>query len=354
MKKIKKKGYKHIKAAERKEIKLFLDKGYNRREIARMMKKSPNSISYEIKKNSVNGLYNPEKAQAKARNRRKNSKYQGMKIISDKNLWGYIEEKMSRHWSPENISDRIKNIDKHIKYISAKGIYKFLYSSYGGILSKFLFYKGKKRKSKDYPGTTQLQDRVFIDKRPKIVGKRRRFGDWEGDFIVSGKNGKGVLLTLYERKSKYFILKKFLVQNIESIHQYIFEITGGVIMKTLTLDNDIVFKKHKELSELLGRPIYFCHPYHSWEKGGVENTNKLIRRFIPKRSDISQYTDEYIQMVQDVLNNKPRKCLKAKTPYEVMKENRQFKDTKKFRLGDIIKVENNSKNKKSQVSYLRG
>jgi len=115
------------------------------------------------------------------------------------------------------------------------------------------------------------------------------------------------------------------------------------VINSLTLDNDIIFKKHKELSELLGRPIYFCHPYHSWEKGGVENINKLVRRYISKGSDISQYSDEDIQTIQDKLNNRPRKCLKYKTPCEVMVENNQFKKEIKYLLSDILKVKENKK-----------
>jgi len=353
MKNKQKKKYKHINKAERKEIRFLLDKEYSHKKIGEILNRSRNTISEEIKKNSVNGVYDPEKAHHKARVRRKNSKYQGMKVVGNNDLWDYINDKIQKYWSPENISDRIKNIDKHIKYISAKGIYKFIQSIYGTRLTKFLFYKGKTRKSNNNK-TTKIQDRIFIDKRPKSIENRRYFGDWEGDFIVSGRNGKGVILTLYERKSKYCILKRFLVQRIELIHQYILEITGGVIINSLTLDNDIIFKKHKELSELLGRPIYFCRPYHSWEKGGVENINKMVRRFIPKGSDISQYNDDYIQIVQDILNNKPRKCLKGKTPYEVMFENNQFINNTKITLDDIIKVKNIIKNKKSQASCLRG
>lgn len=354
MKKRKNKKYKHINKVERKEIGFFLSKKYSRRRIGELLGRDHTAISREIKKNSIKGVYDPEKANHKARVKRKDSKYQGMKVVDDANLHNYVREKIKQYWSPENISGRIKNIDKHLRYISTKGIYKFLNSSYGGGLTSFLFYKDKKRKPKNKVKVSQLQDRVFIDQRPKIVDQRRRFGDWEGDFIVSGKDGQGVLLTLYERKSKYFILKKFPAQKIELIHQYIFEITGGVVINTLTLDNDIIFRKHKELSALLGVPVYFCHPYHSWEKGGVENTNKLIRRFVPKGADISQCSDEYIQMIQNTLNNKPRKCLKYKTPYEVMAENKQFKDIKKYTLNDILKVEDYSKNKKSQVVHLRG
>lgn len=340
---MKQRKYARIKKTERLEIAILLEKGYSQREIARVLDRSVSSISDEINKNGANGIYDPHKAHHKARVKRKYSKYQGMKIVENQNLWNYIEEKIKQDWSPEIIAGRIKETDKHIKTISPKGIYKFIYSVYGRNLEQYLAYKGRKRKSKNYSKITKLQDRIFIDKRPKIVDKRRRFGDWEGDFIVSGKNGQGVILTLYERKSKYCVLKKFLVQRIELIHQYIFEFTGGVIVNSLTLDNDIIFKKHKILSAILGVPIYFCHPYHSWEKGGVENINKLIRRYIPKRSDISQYGDEYIKIIEDKLNNRPRKCLKYKTPNEVMKENNQFKKEIKYSLSDMLKVEENKK-----------
>ena len=348
---MKNKKYKHIKEAERLEIAILLEKKYSVRNIAKVLARSPNSISLEIRNNSVNNVYDSRKAQHKAYVKRKYSKYQGMKVVSDITLWDYIENKTKEDWSPEAIAGRIENIDTQIKSISAKGIYKFIYSVYGRNLERHLAYQGKKNKPKETSKTEQLKDRVFIVQTPKTIDKRKRFGDWEGDFIVSGKNGKGVILTLYERKSKYCILKKFLVQKIELIHQYIFEITGRIVINSLTLDNDIVFKKHKELSELLGKPVYFCHPYHSWEKGGVENINKLVRRYIPKSSDISQYSDEYIQIIQDKLNNRPKKCLKYKTPYEIMIENNQFKKEIKYLLSDILKVE---ENKKAQVSYLRG
>lgn len=336
------KKYSHINKAERSEISILLNKGYSLRAIAGALKRSVSSISDEINNNSVNGAYDPDKANHKSYVKRLYSKYQGMKVVNDINLRNYLEDKIREDWSPENISGRIDKIDRNMKYISAKGIYKFIYSVYGRNLERFLAYKGKKRKSRIIQ-KEKIQDRVFIDQRPKIIDKRRRFGDWEGDFIVSGKNGRGVILTLYERKSKYCILRKFPVQKIELIHQYILETAGGVIMNSLTLDNDIIFRKHKELSELLGKPIYFCHPYHSWEKGGVENINKLIRRYIPKSSDISQYADEYIQTIQDKLNNRPRKCLKYKTPNEIMVENNQFKKEIKYALNDIIKVEENKK-----------
>lgn len=309
-------------------------RGYGLREIARVLKRSPGTLSEEVKRNSTRGHYDPDKAQHKAYVKRKYSKYQGMKIVGDNQLRTYVENRIRDEWSPEEIAGRLKEVDQEIKYASRGAIYKFIYSAYGCLLEKHLRYYGKRRKLKNTAKVTQLKDRIFIDQRPKIVEKKRRFGDWEGDFIVSGKKGKGILIVLHERKARYVLVRKLVGVTIEGVHQFIREMTGGYFINTLTLDNDIVFRKHLELSQLLGTPIYFCHPYHSWEKGGVENSNKLIRQYVPKRSDISQYSDEYIQMVQDKLNDRPRKCLDFKTPLEVMRENRQMK----FEIYDMMKL----------------
>ena len=323
----KKKGFSHIKKTERLEIAILLNKGYSIRSIARTLNRSPSSISDEIKNNSVKGKYDPHKANHKAYVKRKYSKYQGMKIENDIELRNYVEDKINEDWSPEQIAGRIKEIDTYLKPISHRAIYKFIYSPYGGRLEeKLRYYSKKRRKGHKRPKITQLQDRTFIDKRPQRINKRREYGNWEGDLIVSGKTGNGVLLVLHERKSRYVLIKRILSRKTDIINQTIYELTGGLIdFKSLTLDNDISFSKHLELSKELGIDIYFCHPYHSWEKGGVENTNGLIRQYIPKSNDISQYTDQYIQSIQDKLNNRPRKCLNFKTPHEIMLENNQFK-----------------------------
>lgn len=338
---MKKKKYGHIKKEERLEMSILLGKGYGIRDIGKALGRSPSSVSEEIRKNSINGKYDPKKANHKAYVKRKYSKFQGMKIWNDNNLFKYIEEKIKEGWSPELISGRIKEVNCGIKKISFKGIYKFLRSVPGSSLQRYVNKKKKKNK-KGVAKTSWLEDRIFIDDRPKIIDNRGRFGDWEGDFIVSGKNGSGVLLTLYERKSRYTLIRKILVQNIERVHRVFEELTGGIILNSLTLDNDIVFRRHKVLSGILNCPVYFCHPYHSWEKGGVENTNKMIRKYIPKGSDISKYSVKYIQTVENKLNNRPRKCLRFKTPREIMIENDQLKNIN-FKLCDILKVEDNKK-----------
>lgn len=325
------KNYKHITKTERLEIALLKGKGYSQRDIAKALGRSPNSVSREMVLNSVKGRYDPHKAHHKAYVKRKYSKYQGMKVVEDNQLRDYIEKKIENDWSPEEVAGRLKEVDKHIKYASRGAIYKFIYSVYGRLLERHLRYKGRKRKRGKRPKVSQLKNRVFIDERPKIVEKKQRFGDWEGDFIVSGKSGKGMLIVLYERKAIYTVIKRILSRRCNVVNRYIKEITGGfVCFNSLTIDNDISFRKHEELSELLGAPIYFCHPYHSWEKGGVENINKLIRQYVPKGSDISKYSDSYIREIETKLNNRPRKSLKYKTPLEIMLENNQFKTLKDF------------------------
>ena len=332
-----KKTYSHITKTERQEIAILWEKKYSKRDIARALKRNVSSISREIEGRKTKGLYDPEKAHSKARVKRQNSKYQGMKVVGNDALREYVEARLREDWSPEAIAGRIREIDYRLKYVSAKGIYKFVTSAYGGRFLRHLAYKGGKRKLATAMSVRKLENRIFIDKRPEIVDTRARFGDWEGDFIVSGRNGSGALLVLHERKARYILIRKITKLSIETVHSFLAEMTGGIIMNTLTLDNDIAFKKHEEMSRILGVPVYFCHPYHSWEKGGVENTNKLIRRYVPKGTDISKIDEEYILMIENKLNARPRKCLRYKTPVEVMNENDQFKPFQKFESTNPLK-----------------
>src|SRR3989338_9057155 len=169
---MKKKNYEHIKKAERSEIAILLKRGYKLREIARTLKRSPGTLSEEIKNNSVRGIYDPHKANHKAYVKRKYSKYQGMKVASNSQLRDYVEEKIKEDWSPETISGRIKKIDQRLKYISPKGIYKFVYSPYGRILENYLPYQGKKKKASSNK-SIKIDGRVFIDQRLKIVEIRQ-------------------------------------------------------------------------------------------------------------------------------------------------------------------------------------
>ncbi len=332
-----------IKTAERREIAFLLGKKYSLRSIATMLGRSPNTIATEVLENATRGIYDPVKADHKAYVKRKYSKYQGMKVVDNHVTRNYVEEKLREDWSPEQIAGRMKYVDTHIPYVSHQGIYKFVYSVYGRWVEPFLRYGKKKRSDRGATKKAPLENRVFIDERPRIVGKRGRFGDFEGDFIVSGKNGNGALLVLVERKSRYpliFKLKDRKVATINRILKTVFG-SGQLIASSLTIDNDICFRHHEQMSSIIGAPIFFCHPYHSWEKGGVENLNGLIRYYVPKKTDISLLDDEYIEEVERKLQTRPRKCLKYKTPLEVMTENNQFKYLKNSLLKcNFTKIKN--------------
>lgn len=264
----------------------------------------------------MNEIYQSDKANHKAYVKRYYAKYQGMHIVSNNKIRERINELLYDDISPENVSGRIKKEFKDINGVSGKSIRRYIKSVYG---RKIEYYRSKlKYKNKRKVKLFKLKNRLNISKRSKIINNRQRFGDTEGDFIVSGKAGNGVLLVLLDRKTRYVFIRQILKVNILNVHkafQYIKKEFKE--MKTLTLDNDILFRRHTELSKLLKVKIYFCNPYHSWEKGSVENTNKYIRRYIKKRSDISLYTEEYIQGIQEKLNRRPMKCLEYSTPQEL-------------------------------------
>ena len=151
-------------------------------------------------------------------------------------------------------------------------------------------------------------------------------GDTEADFIVSGKTGKGILLVVIDRKARIVFIEKIVKVTIENVHKSFAKIKQRFPeMKTITIDNDILLQKHKELERLLNVKIYFCHPYSSWEKGTVENINGHIRKYIPKSSDISKYSEYFIKKIEAKLNRRFLKCLNSLTSYEVVKKHRKLK-----------------------------
>ena len=312
--------HKHITQSERKEIYILLKKGYSHRDIAAAMSRSHTSISREIKANSVYGEYNPQKAHAKAKAKRRFSKYQGMKVEKLPELRKYIIEKLELFWTPEEIAGRLKEIDHHLPYISGKGIYKWLYSPYGQRYCHLLpkqQYKPRRKKKKK---TTRemIPNRIGIEKRPIKANNRSEAGHYEEDTMVSGKRHKSktALSVFCDRKTIYSRLKRIPNLKPKTHVKAQKQMTIGLKIKTITKDNGIENKNHEDLAEALKVKIFFCNPYRSWEKGTVENTIGRIRRFIPKGSNIAHYSHQYISKIEHWLNHTPRKCLNYKTPYE--------------------------------------
>ena len=337
----KNKPWKRIGKAERQEIGLYLGQGHTQADIARMLGRSPSSVSDELKRKVSGQAYDPAKADHKAYVARHEAKYQGMKVVESPGLRAYVEGKLRLDWSPEQVAGRIREVDRHLPRVSTDGIYKFIRSCYGGPLVPFLRYGRKGRRKNGHAKAAPLAGRDFIEKRPKSVLQRGRFGHWEADFIVSGKNGSGALLVFVERKSRYVLIFRLPDRKVATVNLFLERLLGAKLMvASLTIDNDVCFRHHAQMSQALGAPTFFCHPYHSREKGSVENMNKLIRQYATKGSDISKYSDADIAFAESRLNGRPRKCLKFRTPGEVVARY----ESRRKEISSMIKVVKKQKN----------
>ncbi len=311
-------GYTHIDENERRRIERAIEAKKGVREIARMIGRSPSTVSDELKRNSVRKTYFRQRAAQKARLRRQNSKVQCLKVAMNPALKKYVTENIENDQSPEAIAGRLKWVDKGITYASMKAIYKFVHSVHGRKIEKHLYAKAVKRRGGPKRGSRKpvLDGRTMIDKRPKKVEKRAEFGHFEGDFIESGKDGSGSLLVLVERKTRYPLLVYTEDKSTTHINRLIASQLRGAPVRSLTLDNDLSFQKHQVLSELVGAVVFFCNPYHSWEKGTVENRNRAVRRYVPKRTDLSSIPIKRFTEIEIVLRTRYMKCLSFKTPQE--------------------------------------
>lgn len=287
-------------------IETLLKKCVALREIARFLSRSPNTISREIRRNSVKGEYHADKAKQKAYFKRWRSKQQCMKVAMDSFLHHFVDEKLRLKWSPEQISGYL---EKEL-YLSCSGkaIYKFAHKR---CYDRYLFWGWNRRKGgkKQYQYDTPKDGRKYIEERPVLNGA----GHLEMDFIVS-KQSTWVLLVLVDRWTKHTWVRRLPNRKSRTIRAALSEVLKGVVVQSITTDNDIAFQCWRELEALLHTPLYFTHPYHSWEKGLVENTNRWIRCFVPKKSDIASVTEEDLMHVHAYLNERPRAVIGFRTP----------------------------------------
>lgn len=303
-----KKKYHHLSFEERFVIEKLYCAGSAIRRIAEFLSRSVNTISLEIKKNSVKGIYTAEKAKQKSSAKRWRAKGQCLKVAMDSFLCVLVEEKLERKWSPKQISGHLGR--EYNIQCSAKAIYKFA-ESRG--LDHLLFWGWNNHKGGWKRGRwkTMHDGRKYIDDRPV----RNEPGHFELDFIVS-RDSKWVLLVAVDRMTKKTWVLKLPNRKRSTIREALSRMFHGVDLKSITTDNDIAFTCWRELEVLLGTHIYFTHPYHSWEKGLVENSNRWIRCFVPKRRDISTVTQEELKEIHSFLNDRPRECIGFRSPTE--------------------------------------
>lgn len=310
--------------------------GYKQIDIARVLQRDKSSVSRDIQNNrlkmrhkggAINGDYKANQANHKAYVKRKYARCYWKKINKNRDLYNYIVDKLEAYWSPEEISGKMKEDGKSF-YASKTAIYQWLYTERAKEYRKYLCYKRnkpKKRKDKSNTKRSLIPNRIGIEDRPKVVGTNKQYCHHETDTIVSGKKtrGRAALVVDYERKAKYVSIRKIKSLKPADFNRALLEIDEAFSeIKTRTMDNGIENRNWQEL----GVETYFCDPYSSWQKGGVENVSGMIRRFIPKESDISKYSNSYIQMVEDIINNKPRKSLNYRAPLEFMVENNLLVD----------------------------
>ncbi len=303
------KTYTHITFEERFTIEKLFNANVVIREISSFLGRSPNTISRELTKNLVNGTYEAEKAQLKVNQRRWRAKGQCLKVSMSGFLIRFVEAKLESKWSPKQISGHLKR--EFGISCSAKAIYKFIESR--GLEYRLFWRWNKKRGGPKRNRNQVVQDgRKYIDIRPPTIGE---VGHLEVDFIVS-KHSAWVLLVVTDRLTKHTYVLKLPNRKRHTIRAAFSQICSGVKVKSITTDNDIAFNHWIELERIIQAPIYFCHPYHSWEKGLVENTNRWIRCFVPKRRDIASVTKEDLDDIHAYLNDRPRECIGFRSPRE--------------------------------------
>ncbi len=306
-----------LKLVDRLEIKILLDKGYSLRAIARSLGRSPNTTSYEVEVNGGRVGYNPQNADIYARTRKKNTRREWSKIEHNTDMKKYIIQCLEKHWNPDEISGRMKE-EKKPWYASKTAIYDWLQSVYGQQHCVNL-YSGRYHKKKHSKKTERVMipNRVGIDKRGEKVNARTESGHWERDTIVSRKGCSGGVSVGSERVSRLIDGTKVKSMSTFEHMEAVEEQQKMYLTLSETFDNGIENKAH----EMLGIPTYFCEPYSSWQKGGVENANKMIRRYFPKGTNFREVSQRKIDEVVLIINNKPRKILGYKTALEVAREN---------------------------------
>lgn len=292
------------------------------------------AIWYELQKTRKGRPYDAAYAHHLSYVRRKYSRAVGKKIALDPELARFIERHLFDDQSPEEISKRLKRVEKHLAYVSGSAIRRYIKSVYGRRIES---HRAKvfKKKRRHRPAKKRVEGKRMIDKRPSSINKRWGLGHMEGDFIVSGRSGKGLVLALVDRKVRKKLLERVLPVSVRNVERALLRMKKRYPqMQTITCDNDILFLEHKRLERVLGIKIYFCHPHSPWEKPSIERLNKDLRRYIPKSSDISKYSVYRIKKLEVKLNRRFMDVLGSLTPdeaYEQEKRKRAQRGAKNHR-----------------------
>lgn len=315
------KKYKQLGTEERDRIIIMKTEGKSLRKIGVALGRSHATIVRELRRNAPpvhKGYYLPHKADERARLRKQEA---GMRErLKSPAIRSYVQRKIKVGWSPEQIAGRWSK--KHpARTISHEAIYQYLYEVKPDLVG-YLARRHKKRHAKGHSRklkASHIPNRIAITERPAPANERTQFGHWESDSMVS-RASKAALSVQAERKSRYAKLTKMPRKTSgftrKALNRRLGRYPKGAKL-SITYDNGSENVEHEAVNATLGTKSFFCAPYHSWEKGTVENTCGLIRRYIPKRANIADIPATQIKKIERSLNNRPRKCLNYETPAEV-------------------------------------
>jgi transposase, IS30 family len=323
-------SYTHLTPTERGQIQAFLEQGIGRQSIARRLGRNPSSICRELKRNGGNPeRYQAERAQNRYHEVRKDCV--PTKRLDYEALRRYVIDKIVDGWTPETVAGRlpIDHPDDFRMRISHEALYQAIYADETlRFLIKYLPQARPKRRKRGQGKTRRgpsIPNRVGIEHRPEVVQERSRHGDWEGDLVV-GANQDGFLVTLVERRSRMLQSRKVQTKQAAVVAQAVVEALldwPSSWVKTTTFDNGTEFADHETMAQDLQMDVYFAAPYASYQRGTNENTNGLIRRYLPKGTPFCDVSQERVDQIVEDLNNRPRKCLGYRTPNEVFQKQRR-------------------------------
>lgn len=320
---------------ERIQIETLLNENKSKSYIAKTLNRSRSTITREVNKwvQSDKDKYSAELANWNAKDDYLNKRNTD-KISIHKKLRIYVFKGLLSQWTPEQIAGKIKleYPNDPIMSISHESIYRYIYTQPQARLNKKLINllvrkKTRRRPPKKRRGTgSKITNQVSIDNRPKHIDLRKEVGHWEGDLMI-GKNQKSAIGTIVERKSRYTLIVKLKARNSKEVAKMFSKILNKlnpILKKSMTYDNGTEMARHKEITNKTGMKIYFAHPYSSWERGTNENTNGLIRRYLPKGTDFNLIDKKQLMIIQEKLNNRPRKIIGFKTPKEIIDSELKF------------------------------
>lgn len=304
--------YRRLREDDRPIIYRMRKAGNTQEQIAHALGFSQSTISKELRRNVGLRGYRPKQAQLKADYRRFR-KRQRHRVIEGE-AEASVRERLARKHSPEQICGALRR-EGH-RAPSRTSIYTFIQADRqrGGGLYQHLRINGKRRyRHRNKASRGKLPARIGIEERPPVVDRRDRYGDWECD-LIAGCRGGGYLLSLYERKSRYGTLAMLPGKDATVTAQAVIKALQGYRVHTITYDNGLEFAGHQQVSHALDAVGYFCQPYHSWEKGGVENFNGLVRQYLPKGTNFLDVGEASLAHIETELNERPRKTLHFQSP----------------------------------------